>query len=234
MKARLDSATSPTTIGYSVARPLLILWRFENLFVGMRDNWAWGWAYAYAVLGLLSANLLTINQMMTVAIMKQQSAGFEAEPTLMGATRTGLIIGAVLTPFTGPLLKAAVSALVIHLVSAVLSVRVRFSKLFSLALHAHLPAFTIGSLITAVVVLNTPPETIPTISFSPAVFFSPNTSAWYALMKSLDVFNLWSLGLLAVGYATIQRVPIWKVIIPTLAVLSLVFIQVFAFNSTAG
>ncbi len=103
-------------------------------------------------------------------------------------------------------------ALVFWVLFRLLGSELDFKRSFSVVVHGYLPAVVSG-LLSLPVILSQPTldyERVRSGSFlysNPGAFLGPGTSkALMSLLSSLDVFSLWSVVLLAIGYRVVGRV----------------------------
>ncbi len=211
-------------------RPFLVFGQPQRLFVELKDRWNWGLAYFYGAVGLLIGNLLTLEQMQ--AFEQIRNSGQELPVVIATAAKIAVALAAYISPFTTPLIQAYVMAFVAQVMSSLLSVRVRFSKLYSLVLHCTLPSFICGAILKAILAHLIPPSMISGISIGPEVFLPPNYSGWIrTFLMSLDLLNLWFLGLFILGYGIVHRVPVKKSLIVTAGLYGLTLLQALIMSS---
>lgn len=190
----------------------------ERLFESMRNQWSWAPAYWLSAAGLLASALALLP--ITQAVVRRSLEQTQLPTSAIEVALLSQTIGALLTPFVQPLYKAFLYAFVMMLVGGALSVRVRFSKLFSIVIWSALPASTFGPLITAALLRMTPIESHQQISLSGSLFLPVHLYGTFvhAFLLSLDVFAVWTLCLLGVGFNTVHRVSTFKTAIVVSAV----------------
>lgn len=108
--------------------------------------------------------------------------------------------GAVLGPVVGGLI---VGAVLLGIVRGIMSAPVKFKQVFAILCYASVPGIIQTALKTVVMFLKKPEEfnLLNPLAFNPAAFMDYQTSSKfvYTVAKSLDVFTIWWLLLVAVG-----------------------------------
>ncbi len=96
-------------------------------------------------------------------------------------------------------------AILLGIVRGIMSAPIRFKQIWSILWYASVPAIIQTALMCVVMFLKRPEEfnLQNPLAFNPAAFMDPMTSSkfLYAVAKSLDVFTIWTLLLVAVGLA---------------------------------
>jgi len=108
--------------------------------------------------------------------------------------------GAVIGPPVGLLVVAAV---LLGIVRGILSAPVKFKQLFAVLCYSSLPGIIQTALKTVVMYLKKPEDffLVNPLAFNPAAFMDYQSSSKfvYTLAKSLDLFTIWGILLIAVG-----------------------------------
>ena len=171
----------------------LAFWNPVSLAKKLRHHWSWLPAYGTAVLALAANSWL-------IGRLAPNNAQLTGGPLVW--LRTILVVSLVVSPLLTPILQAFFLALGLTFVSYFNGVRTRFSKLFSIAMWALLPAYGLGVILNSIVLPMVPPESWGRIALGPAVFFEIGTWA-HRVLRFFDISNIIALGLLWVflGYA---------------------------------
>lgn len=132
----------------------------------------------------------------------------QREQVLAQAARTAPLFG-YLAGTVGTVVIVLVVAGALHGVLAVLwGASLRFAAAGSVVAYSFLP-LAIKGLLAIVVLWLSPPETVDLtnlVASNAAVFVSPQGAAWLrTLLASFDLFTLWTLGLLVVGFSAVTR-----------------------------
>lgn len=186
-------------------RVLLLLYAPERLFASLRTNWSWAGVYMLSAIALLASSALAMPITRTILERDLSQNGFTDD--MIQVALTGQTIGILLAPLVQPLFKAFLYAFMGMLVSGLLNIKVRFSKLFSIVMWSSVPAFVLGSLFNSSLIRFLGESAITKASFSPAIFM-PDTmvgSSLHSLLLSLDIFAVWTLLLIGYGYKTVHK-----------------------------
>lgn len=120
-----------------------------------------------------------------------------ANGVITGAVYFGVIIGT-------PLVFLIIAAVFLFAFNAVYGAGIQFRQSFAVTSYASVP-YLVSSVVTLVLVWTRPPGTATAHELSVvslATFLSPHARPWVlGLARSVNVFDVWTLGLLAVGYA---------------------------------
>ncbi len=119
-----------------------------------------------------------------------------AKYVVAGAIYFGVIVGT-------PLAFLIIAAVLLFAFNVFFGAGIKFKQSFAVTSYASVP-YLLSSVVTLVLVWTHPPGAALTHDLSVlslAGFLSPHVSPWLrALARSVNVFDLWTLGLLAVGY----------------------------------
>jgi hypothetical protein len=112
---------------------------------------------------------------------------------------------AYLGPIVGiPIYALVVAGVLLGIFAGILSAPVRFKQAFAVVAYANLPGIISGILLMVVLQLKNPDEfnVQNPLAFNPGAFMDPLASPkWlYSLATSLDLFTLWVIVLLAIGF----------------------------------
>lgn len=110
----------------------------------------------------------------------------------------------------GLFLTVLIVAGVYFLVLMVLQSEVRFKKVFSVVCWAWMPQAVAEAIVGVITLLLRSPDTIDLanpLATNPGIFLSPKETvpALYAVASSLDIFTIWFLILLSIGFCKISR-----------------------------
>ncbi|HEX8173459.1 MAG TPA: Yip1 family protein [Thermoanaerobaculia bacterium] len=128
------------------------------------------------------------------------------------AAKFGKAIGTTMA-YAGPVLSVifwAIIAGVLLLAFRLLGGEGTYAQAFSVTLYSWLP-LAIGGIVVAIVILArgtlVDPTTIPTLVKSNPAFLVDNRDnpVAFAFLSSLDVFTIWSVALLSIGFAALSR-----------------------------
>jgi hypothetical protein len=114
--------------------------------------------------------------------------------------------GAYLGVLLAPVALLITAAVFLAAFNIVFRADVKYAQSLAIASYSLVP-FLLSSLMTLALIWIRPPGAVPSegVSISLASFLHSDAPLWLAsLAKSLDVFELWSLGLLAVGYTAVS------------------------------
>lgn len=114
-------------------------------------------------------------------------------------------VGAIVGP---PFFILVIAGVLTGLFNALLGTDLRFSQMFSITAYAMLVRSLFSILFTLIIYLKPPEDVdIQTSPFSAAILLSRQDSPkWlYALASSMDLFAIWVVILLAVGFSTAAR-----------------------------
>jgi hypothetical protein len=191
------------------------LWRVlvkpGETFAAIAERPTWGAALAVLVLASGAATLVLFNRFDVMEMMRQQMASqHQAVPPGMernAALFKGCfeVIG-ILAPVVVTLISAAV-----FLVFNLLGGRIDYRTSFAVTLHASMPS-VVRALLMIPVALSRATLTLPQVQGgllrSNLAFLAPEGAGrpLVTLLTSLDLFTLWTLVLLAIGYRIAARV----------------------------
>jgi hypothetical protein len=124
------------------------------------------------------------------------------------AVQTGVKFASVMAyigPVVGvPIYFLVVAGVLLGVFAGILSVPVKFGQAFAVVAYANLPGVLSGILLMVVMVLKNPDEfnVQNPLAFNPGAFMDPLTTSksLYSLATSLDLFTLWVIVLLAIGF----------------------------------
>jgi hypothetical protein len=128
---------------------------------------------------------------------EQRQRALGMQTTIITLTSYG---GAVLGPPLGFLI---VGAVLLGIVRGIMSAPVTFKQMFAILCYSSMPGI-IQTILTAVVMFLKKPEDFylaNPLAFNPAAFMDYQTSSKfaYAVAKSLDVFTIWHIVIIAIG-----------------------------------
>lgn len=202
---RRSGKTETVLTNSSVWHGLLHIWiRPGNTFQCLRTNWAWTPPYLTLGLMILASQLILstrLQEEIEAALLLQN-----ADPIVYSIASWIIRVSTVIGPFVQPLARAFMIALIASFVSALMGIAHRFGKVYSLAMWSLLPSMGLGTLFKSTLLAAIPD--LPLASFrSDLLFFLPLTpgSVGYQLVAGLDLFLLWTLVLLSVGFITIHK-----------------------------
>lgn len=153
----------------------------------------------YLVQSVVTLLAVAITLPKTMELTMQQ-LGSVPGPAVIGGVIAG-IIGALASPWLIGLLVA----LVAKLIGSFYEREVPFRAYFSMLGYARIPT-AIGSSLASLMVLSVGSfEATKQLSLSPAVFVPNGTPLVRAFLLTLNPFDLWTLALVAVGFAAIHR-----------------------------
>lgn len=134
--------------------------------------------------------------------LRQQKQELKETKTISTDVITGAAYFGVL--FGTPVVLLIIAAVLLFAFNAVFGAGIKYRQSFAVTSYAEVP-FLVSSVVSLVMVWAYPPGKVPPHELSVlslAAFLSPHAPLWLAgLARSVDVFDLWTLGLLAVGYA---------------------------------
>jgi len=203
--------------------------------IGERPTW-WA-ALAVLMLSSLGVGLIAAPRIDYEDIIRQQIAKsgrdvpqeqLDRQIEFVKKARTPLVaVQVVATP-----LVIALLTLIPWVAFKLLGSEIDYGRSFSVTLHAAMPQ-VLAALLSIPVILNRPSlgyEDVRSGSFLKsnlaALLATPDTKASvYALLSSLDVFSLWTWGLLFLGYREVAKVSTAKAA-TTIALLWLLFVGV--------
>src|SRR5262249_15504301 len=136
-------------------------------------------------------------QQLEQAPPEQRERALAMQTTIAPITGYG---GAIVGPPIGYLIGAAV---ILFMVRVIMSAPIRFKQTFAIFCYAGLPTI-IQTILKAVVLFLKKPEEfnlVNPLAFNPAAFmdFQSANKFVYTIAKSVDVFTIWSILLIAVG-----------------------------------
>jgi hypothetical protein len=108
-------------------------------------------------------------------------------------------------PIAGvPIYFLVVSAAMLGIFAGILSVPVKFKQAFAIVAYSSLPGIISGILLMVVMLLKNPDDfnVQNPLAFNPGAFMDPLTTSksLYSLATSIDLFTLWTIVLLAIGF----------------------------------
>jgi Yip1 domain len=131
---------------------------------------------------------------------KLRQAGSVDNGVITGAAYLGVLLGT-------PAVVLVIAAILLGAFNLVFSAGFKFAQSLAVTSYALMP-FAINSLISLPLIWVRPPGAVPAQGMSIAslsVFLPSHAPLWLVgLAKSLNAFDLWTIGLLAVGYAAIS------------------------------
>ncbi|MGA2143621.1 MAG: Yip1 family protein [Bryobacteraceae bacterium] len=124
------------------------------------------------------------------------------------AIETGVKIASVMAyigPIVGvPIYFLVVAAVLLGIFAGILSAPVKFKQAFAVVSYANLPGVVSGILLIVVLQLKNPDEfnVQNPLAFNPGAFMDPlaTSKALYSLATSIDLFTLWTIVLMAIGF----------------------------------
>ncbi|MGP8244828.1 MAG: YIP1 family protein [Bryobacteraceae bacterium] len=114
-------------------------------------------------------------------------------------------VTAYLGPIVGvPIYLLVVAGVLLGIFAGILSAPIKFKQAFAVVAYANLPGVISGILLMVVMLLKNPDEfnVQNPLAFNPGAYMDPLTSSksLYSLATSLDLFTLWVIVLLAIGF----------------------------------
>lgn len=178
----------------------------------------------YATLGAATvvASALVFEKSVALAARFLAASGALSPEAAAHMARVSVLVGTALGAFA-PLVQGMLTASLLYLAGLLTGGEARWLELVSAVGYASLPSAA-GWLVTGLLRAAVPAAEMPLVTTSAAAFLPREQfgSPTYRLLLLLDPFALWSLGLLVVGYATINRlgrgraaavvVPVWLVL----------------------
>lgn len=169
-------------------------------FTRLRTNWVWTPAYVALIICLLSSNVMLTNTIYQA--MANAGSGSDWAPFVTLVVKISLVSG----PFIQPLVRAFVVSLLIALISTLLGVSHRFGKLYSLAMWTLLPSMGLATLTKAAIMTLTDQPITSTVRTDLLAWVPLEPGSWWMNVASvLDIFQLWSLVLVSLGFAMIHK-----------------------------
>jgi hypothetical protein len=167
-------------------------------------------AYFICVLGLLANNLITLTQNLglTQSLLTQNNV----PEAIRNWSMAGFWVGVWVMPFVLPLLSSFGYTAALGFIAPFVEVRDgRFGRLYAVSLWAMVPAYLVGSIIRGILsVLVGSDKGALAVDLSLKALLPPEAPRLlHSLGLTLDVFFLWTLILIAVGFSTVHKRP-WK------------------------
>lgn len=178
----------------------------EAAFRDLPKRFPWLVAYLSVGLGLLAYNLLTLNQTraLTESMLAQGAMPESVKTWIIG----GFWVGVWVTPFIMPLVSAFGYTAILGFLAPLFEIRdSKFERLFTLSLWAMVPAYTVGNILrgTAAQLMDRDSAAL-TLNFSLQALFPADAPKLLTIIgQTLDVFALWTLTLIAVGFASAHK-----------------------------
>ena len=193
----------------AILTPVAVLdlwWRPGALFDQLRNRWTWIPAYVQTavLLGIGTAvsysHVLYVNEQAFI----QQGVS----PAIINMVLTSTKVGFLLVPLVSPFVTPTLLAYLLLFLSAFLNIRVRFGKLFALVMWSFIPYTGLHYLIQALLTPTIQAQSVGMIDLSLGVVLPHTVSPVVrAFAGQLNPFYLWSLYLLAAGFAKLMRRP---------------------------
>lgn len=170
-------------------------------------------AYLVAMLvtaGAALAMTLATRDLGMAEIVRQLQARGQGAPTpdMVQALWVAGVLSAVVGAGIKPWLGGAITALVLMLCGALRGGAEGFRKYFAVAGYAGMP-LVLGAIVQVPLVRNAGSmEQLQHIGLGPVAFFPQAQGALLGALQSLDMFGLWGLALLVIGFAAVHRMPV--------------------------
>lgn len=178
----------------SLTNCVRILWEPGRVFAEITERPAIWAPYLFWMLLATVAGLISLPHLVSMT------------PTTDPSTATAIAyVGAVFRGCAGPWLKGPIYAAVLMGLGLFTESGMRFKAYMAVAGYAQVPLL-IGGIINAFMTLSV--HTVAEaskLSLGPQVFFPGARGLGYAFLHNLDLFGIWSLGLLVLGFAACQR-----------------------------
>lgn len=183
---------------------LAVIWyRPWQTFLRMRSGWAWLPPYALLVACLFTSQFIVRDRIeeslrALTAITEANAAG--------SLVRAAVKVNIVAAPLIQPLSRAFLFALLVSLVAALSGILHRFGKVYSLVVWSLLPSLGLGTVIKSILLAMNPNLLVDGVR-TDLLFLVPLTpgSVAFRLVGALDLFLLWSIGLLSVGFVILHK-----------------------------
>lgn len=187
-------------------------------FAHLRERPALLAPYAVLTAASLLAGILMAGKTSEFAVRAMQASGQVSAEIAARMGKVVLISGMVGAALS-PLLMGAIAAGVLALAGLFVGGQARFKQLMSLVGYAYLPVMVPGTLLKSLLIRGAPVEDVMLVSTSLAAFLPREQfGTWpYRVASLLDPFALWSLTLVVIGFAAVNRFPARKaaaVIVP--------------------
>lgn len=165
----------------------------------------WMLAYAVAVVGVV---LFKMDDFVAAALQQVQGADAPAEQLeAVRAMMPYIVLGTALLSLLQPWIGGLYYALLMMFFGSFTGEAGRFKQYFSVAGYAAMPA-VLSTLLGAPLTLSaTSLEQMQQIGFHLGVLVPEASGALFGLLRAFDLFGIWSLVLVVLGYAAIHRMP---------------------------
>ncbi len=195
-------------------------------FAYLRERPALLAPYAVLTVASLLAGVLMAEKMSAFAAQAIRASGQVPAETAAQMSKIGMISG-IIGAAVSPLLLGVIVAGVLALAGLFVGGEARFKQLMSLVGYAYLPVMVPAALVKALLVRSVPVEDVMLVSTSLASFLPREQfGTWpYRVASLLDPFTLWSVTLVVIGFAVMNRFTTRKaaaVIVPLWLVVSLI------------
>ncbi len=137
---------------------------------------------------------------MTIEQLTKQNPNITINAEMLRTLTISTMVGGILGSMLSPIIKAAFA----HGLSILFGGAGRFKQTFAVVVYAYLIT-VLGVILRSIIIFFTGNAMI---SFSPALFFGTpdTTSIAYMIASSLDIFNLWYLGVSIIGIKIIHEI----------------------------
>lgn len=200
-----------------------VLWEPGRTFAQLRERPAILPPYVVLMVASSVSGLMMSGKLSEFTLRAMQSSGQLTPEMAVRMSKVGVISG-VIAATLSPLLIGAIVAGVLALAGLFVGGQARFKQLMSLVGHAYLPVMVLGALLKSLLIRGAPVEDVMLVNTSLASFLPREQfGTWlYRIASLLDPFALWSLALLVIGFAAVNRwstrkaanviVPLWLVV----------------------
>lgn len=157
-------------------------------------------AIVFLIVGLGLYLQLDGLQSMMIDQLRRQNPDITINAEMLRTLSISSMVGGILGAVMSPIIKAAFA----HGLSILFGGSGRFKQTFAVIIYAYMVT-VLGVILRSIIIFFTGNAMI---SFSPALFFGTpdTTNALYMLASSLDIFNLWYLGVSIIGIKIVHEI----------------------------